>query len=221
MTTKSTAAASSSQVETPRGLIVINKPRGITSRKALDQVERRLDVGALGHCGSLDPLATGVLVLVVGKARKIQELVVHGEKEEHQCFDVQDGQGLVWLRDSGVLLAWITGRGCAATRRRAGELRIAELHTSVSQKAHVLAEIQERTGISVEETVAMGDDLPDLALASRAGFFAAPSNARAEVAERAQLVTEAAGGRGAVRELAEEILLAKGLWSSLVARYTK
>ncbi|MCB9897699.1 MAG: tRNA pseudouridine(55) synthase TruB [Planctomycetes bacterium] len=64
----------------PRGLLVIDKPRGITSRRALDIVERRLDVGALGHCGSLDPLATGVLVLVVGKARKIQDLVVHTEK---------------------------------------------------------------------------------------------------------------------------------------------
>ena len=63
-----------------RGLIVINKPMGLTSRRALDLVERRLDVGALGHCGSLDPLASGVLVLVVGMARKIQDLVVSGEK---------------------------------------------------------------------------------------------------------------------------------------------
>ncbi|RKY20858.1 MAG: tRNA pseudouridine(55) synthase TruB [Planctomycetota bacterium] len=64
----------------PRGLIVVNKPMGITSRRALDIVERQLDVGALGHCGSLDPLATGVLVLVVGKARKIQDMVVRSEK---------------------------------------------------------------------------------------------------------------------------------------------
>jgi tRNA pseudouridine55 synthase len=68
------------KVAAPRGLIVLDKPRGITSRKALEIVERSLDVGPLGHCGSLDPLATGVLVLVVGKARKIQDLVVAGEK---------------------------------------------------------------------------------------------------------------------------------------------
>lgn len=63
-----------------RGLIVVNKPQGITSRKALNLVERRLGLGPLGHCGSLDPLATGVLVLVVGKARKVQDLIVRGEK---------------------------------------------------------------------------------------------------------------------------------------------
>jgi tRNA pseudouridine55 synthase len=63
-----------------RGLLVLNKPQGLTSRKALNIVERRLDAGTFGHCGSLDPLATGVLVLVVGKARKVQDLIVHGEK---------------------------------------------------------------------------------------------------------------------------------------------
>jgi len=63
-----------------RGLIVVDKPRGVTSRKVLNAIEERLDVGPLGHCGSLDPLATGVLVLVVGAARKIQDLIVRSEK---------------------------------------------------------------------------------------------------------------------------------------------
>src|SRR6185295_3481800 len=63
-----------------RGLIVVDKPQGLTSRRALNVVEKRLGLGALGHCGSLDPLATGVLVLVVGKARKVQDLIVRGEK---------------------------------------------------------------------------------------------------------------------------------------------
>jgi tRNA pseudouridine55 synthase len=78
--TKRDASKDADTEPQPRGLIVVNKPQGITSRKALDIVERNLDVGALGHCGSLDPLATGVLVLVVGKARKIQDMVVRSEK---------------------------------------------------------------------------------------------------------------------------------------------
>ncbi|MDG2150257.1 MAG: tRNA pseudouridine(55) synthase TruB [Planctomycetota bacterium] len=76
----SKSSNSGSQDSAVRGLVVVNKPRGITSRRALDLVERRLEIGPLGHCGSLDPLATGVLVLVAGKARKIQDLVVRGEK---------------------------------------------------------------------------------------------------------------------------------------------
>lgn len=89
----------------PRGLFVINKPSGITSRKALDVVERRLDVGALGHCGSLDPLATGVLILVVGKARKIQDLVVRSEKVYDMTVflgarsETDDGEGAIEFVD--------------------------------------------------------------------------------------------------------------------------
>jgi tRNA pseudouridine55 synthase len=73
-------AAGAPAADSMRGLVVINKPQGLTSRKALNIVEKRLQLGALGHCGSLDPLATGVLILVVGKARKVQDLIVRGEK---------------------------------------------------------------------------------------------------------------------------------------------
>ena len=135
--------------------------------------------------------------------------VVYGSGEELQFFDVQDGQGLAWLRKVGITVAWITGRGCEATRRRAEELGVAELHMKSGPKDTVLREVQKRLGIAPDETVAMGDDLPDLGLARHAGVFAAPANARPQVKERADIVTEASGGRGAVREICERILVAR------------
>ncbi|MCZ6598111.1 MAG: HAD hydrolase family protein [Planctomycetota bacterium] len=145
--------------------------------------------------------------------------VVYADDAEWQAFSVRDGQGLVWLREAGVVLVWITGRGCAATQRRAEELGVTEIHTRVAKKGAKLAEVQERLGIDVAETVAMGDDLPDLALAAHAGVFACPADADAEVRARAALVMTAPGGAGAVRELAERILRAKRLWQDLVARH--
>jgi len=142
--------------------------------------------------------------------------VVYGGEAEWQAFDVQDGQGLVWLRREGIELAWISGRGCAATERRARELGVRELHLRAGPKAAVLERVQARLAIAVEDTVAMGDDLPDLGLRARAAFFAAPANARPEVRERADAVLDAHGGRGAVRELAEAILRARGGWGALV-----
>ena len=56
----------------------------------------------------------------------------------------------------------------------------------------------------------MGDDLPDLGLAAASAAFFAPANARPEIKDRADVVCAAGGGRGAVRELAETILRAKG-----------
>lgn len=129
-------------------------------------------------------------------------------------FDVRDGQGLVWLRLAGVRLVWITGRGCAATRRRAEELGVERLLERAGPKATALAALQDEWGIAPEETAAMGDDLPDLGLFARAGVTAAPADARPEVRERAQLVTAVGGGRGAVRELCEAILRGMDRWDS-------
>jgi len=138
--------------------------------------------------------------------------------EELAVFHVHDGQGLVWLREAGVQVAWISGRGSRAVERRAKELGVRELHLAVLDKGRVLDELQRRLDIAPEHTVAMGDDLSDLGLATRAALFVAPANARAEVLSRAQLVTRAGGGAGAVRELAERMLGARGLWQARVAR---
>jgi 3-deoxy-D-manno-octulosonate 8-phosphate phosphatase (KDO 8-P phosphatase) len=145
--------------------------------------------------------------------------VIYSGEIEIQAFSVKDGQGLAWLVAAGVEVAWITGRGSRSTEKRALELGVRRLRLGARDKAAALAEIQRELGIAPEETVAMGDDLPDLALASRAALFACPSDGHAELRARAGLVTAAAGGRGAVRELSEAILRAKGLWDATVNRY--
>ncbi len=143
-------------------------------------------------------------------------IIYPGLQSEIQRFDVRDGQGLRWLADAGVTVAWITGRGCEATKRRAEELGVQELITRSGPKREALSTLQERLGISRSETASMGDDLPDLGLAAASGFFAAPSDACEAVRDAARLVTTAGGGRGAVRELCEAILRAKGLFEALV-----
>ena len=139
-----------------------------------------------------------------------------GQADETPSFDVQDGIAIRWMHEAGVVVAWISGRGSPAVTARARELEVREVHLSAGKKREVLRGIQERLGIALEETAAMGDDLPDLGLRARSAFFAAPANGRAEVRERADLVLERPGGRGAVRELCEEILRAKGRWQSIV-----
>jgi 3-deoxy-D-manno-octulosonate 8-phosphate phosphatase (KDO 8-P phosphatase) len=143
--------------------------------------------------------------------------IVWAGATEVQAFHAHDGQALVWLARAGVTVAWISGRGSASTEQRAKELGIAELHLRMPDKEAALREIQARLRIAVAETVAMGDDLPDLALARAAGLFAAPANARPEVRAQARLVTAAGGGHGAVRELAEHLLRARGSWEALAS----
>lgn len=137
--------------------------------------------------------------------------VVYDGEGEVQSFHVHDGAALVWLRRLGVHVVWITGRGCAATERRAQELGC-RLLTRVDDKDAALTALQEELDVPPEKTLAMGDDLPDLGLARRAGIFCAPADARPQVRARAALVTRARGGRGAVREVVEALLEARGLW---------
>lgn len=64
------------------GLLVIDKPRGITSRAAVNRVQQALPRGTrIGHAGTLDPLATGVLVLCIGKATRLVEYIQDLDKE--------------------------------------------------------------------------------------------------------------------------------------------
>src|SRR6185369_13701909 len=64
----------------PHGIVVLDKPAGITSRDAVDTACKVLKTREIGHFGTLDPLAKGVLVLVVGRARRLQELLARSRK---------------------------------------------------------------------------------------------------------------------------------------------
>ncbi len=57
----------------PEGIILVDKPKGPTSRDVVNDLRRRLDLPGPGHCGTLDPLATGLLVLVSGHATRVQD----------------------------------------------------------------------------------------------------------------------------------------------------
>ncbi|TAJ24897.1 MAG: phenylphosphate carboxylase subunit delta [Planctomycetota bacterium] len=135
------------------------------------------------------------------------------------AFDVRDGLAIEWLAAAGVTVAWISGRASNATLERAKKLHVPEIFVGVADKHACLLELQQRRGIERADTLAMGDDLPDLALVPRAAALVAPSDARPEVLAAADWVTQAAGGRGAVRELAERMLRARGAWPALLARY--
>lgn len=141
--------------------------------------------------------------------------IVHGPHGEQLAFDVKDGQGLVYLARAGLAVAWISGRDSPGVRSRAQQLGVRELHLGVGSKEEVLRALQARTGLGEAQTVAMGDDLPDLGLRAASALFVAPADACAEVRRAADHVTAAGGGRGAVRELCELVLAARGLWPAI------
>jgi tRNA pseudouridine55 synthase len=83
------------------GVLLIDKPAGCTSHDVVDYVRNRFHFKKVGHCGTLDPLATGLLMLVIGKATKIQDLLMAEDKEYAGTMklgistDSQDADGKV------------------------------------------------------------------------------------------------------------------------------
>ncbi len=139
---------------------------------------------------------------------------------EFKRFHIQDGLGMRLLQTAGILVAWVSGRESAATSLRARELRIDELiQDPQARKLQAFEALLDRRRLGWEECAFVGDDLADLPLLSRVGLPIAVANAVSEVRAAARVVTTAAGGHGAVREVAELLLKARGEWQELVAKY--
>jgi tRNA pseudouridine55 synthase len=68
------------------GLLNVNKPSGVTSRRVVDQIERLVKPAKVGHAGTLDPLARGVLVIGVGQATRLVEYVQQMPKQYQATF---------------------------------------------------------------------------------------------------------------------------------------
>ncbi len=131
--------------------------------------------------------------------------------EAVKAFDVRDGHGLVMLRDH-VEVGILSGRPAGPTRARLEDLRIRHASFGNREKLPAYEELTARLEVADEETAFMGDDVNDLPVLRRVGLSACPADAAPEVLAEARLVTGSPGGRGAVRELCQLILQAKGLW---------
>jgi 3-deoxy-D-manno-octulosonate 8-phosphate phosphatase (KDO 8-P phosphatase) len=138
---------------------------------------------------------------------------------ETKGFDSQDGIALQWLSQFDIVKGVISGRVSPATTERAKQTRMTFIYQGHTEKIPLLEECFEKSGIPGEETCYVGDDLTDIVCFRRVGLAIATANARPEVKRAAHYVTEARGGTGAIREVCELILSAKGLWGEILKKY--
>jgi len=130
-------------------------------------------------------------------------------------FDVRDGLGIRLLQQAGLEIALLSGGQGGATEVRARQLGIHHCLVGIKDKPKALTQLQHQVGVVAEETAFVGDDLNDLAVRPVVGLLLAPSDACRPVRRGADAVMQRRGGHGAVRELAEHLLVARGGWSSL------
>lgn len=136
-------------------------------------------------------------------------IYVSSDGSEAKRFSIIDGLGLVKLREAGVKIAWISGRGSDATTKRANELKIEYVVQGRKDKVTALASLLEELNLKAEQAVYMGDDTIDTEAIELAGIGVAVPEAQPEPLVAADYITAKTGGNGAVREICNHILAAR------------
>ncbi|MCL4475797.1 MAG: 3-deoxy-manno-octulosonate-8-phosphatase KdsC [Nitrospirae bacterium] len=159
------------------------------------------------------------LILDVDGVLTDGSIILDNEGNEFKLFHVRDGHGIKMLVKAGVQVAIITGRQSKVVERRARELGITEVYQRCHIKTVALDHIIEKFGLTGEEVAYIGDDIVDIPIFKRVGFSIAVNDADDETKNHAMMVTANRGGRGAVREVCDFMLKAKGVWESMIEEY--
>jgi 3-deoxy-D-manno-octulosonate 8-phosphate phosphatase (KDO 8-P phosphatase) len=145
--------------------------------------------------------------------------IMYSESEELKNFYVRDGAGIYFANRVGLIIAIITVRESKILVKRAAELEVTELHMGIKRKWDCMESLLEKYNLKKEEIGFIGDDLVDIPVLKRVGFPVAVGDAVDETKEESIYVTQTKGGRGAVREVIEIILKAKGTWEKALKEY--
>jgi 3-deoxy-D-manno-octulosonate 8-phosphate phosphatase (KDO 8-P phosphatase) len=143
-----------------------------------------------------------------------------GETVELKRFEITDGLGVHLLQRAGIAVAIVTGRRSEVVAMRARELGIEEVHQDPgAEKLPIVIDILERMQLDWNAVAFLSDDLADIPVLRRVALPVAVANAVPEVMDLAAWQTHRAGGAGAVREFAEQLLRARGQWTDVVNGY--
>lgn len=147
------------------------------------------------------------------------KIIYVGDQRETKEFNVRDGLAVKLAQKVGITVALVTSRRSPALERRARELGIIELLQGAANKLEETERLLQKLGLTFEQVLYAGDDLPDLAPMSRAAISAAPADASPEILAAASWKLQARGGNGAFREIVERLLRERGDWDAILKEF--
>lgn len=124
---------------------------------------------------------------------------------EYKTFNAKDGQGIVCLKNAGIITAIITARNNATVKHRFDNLGMHRLFMGEKDKLIALNQLLEEYKLEYSQVAYMGDDLPDICVLKKVGLACCPYDAIDEVKEICHFISSKTGGKGAIREMADLI----------------
>lgn len=157
-----------------------------------------------------------MLVLDVDGVMTEGQIIMDDRGEESKAFNVRDGHGIKMLQRTGINVAILTGRSSNVVECRARDLGIEFVVQGSLRKADGIKTLCEQAGISPDRCAYMGDDVIDLPAMQQCSLTMAPADSHQGVLKKVNWVSGFHGGRGAVRQAAEGLILASGYWERVV-----
>lgn len=136
-------------------------------------------------------------------------LTYSAQGEEVKHFNVKDGVGIKLLGYFDIACAVISAKDSAPLRKRMQDLKVEHFYPGSKDKWPVLENLLQQLQLSAEQVCYVGDDVIDLKVMKKVGLSIAPADAFWMVREHADIVTQASGGRGVAREVADLVLAAR------------
>ncbi len=160
----------------------------------------------------LDEIAKNIKLLILDVDGVLTDgsIILDNNGNEIKAFHVRDGHGIVMLLKRGIKVALITGRYSKVVEIRAKELGIGDVFQKCHKKEIAYKKLADKYNLEDNEIACMGDDVVDIKLLKMCGMPIAVADAHEEAKACSILITKEKGGRGAVREVCDFILKAKG-----------
>lgn len=147
-------------------------------------------------------------------------IVFDNQGIETKSFHIHDGLGIKLWQRADYQFGILTARTSHIVKIRSAELGINLVRQGFEEKLPVAQQIIAELQLAPEQVCYIGDDLTDLPVMRYVGWSVAVADAVDEVREQSDQTTQAGGGQGAVREVIEYLLRAKGRWEDLIRHYT-
>lgn len=159
------------------------------------------------------------MVFDVDGVLSTSDIPLYPDGEPMRVINTKDGYALHQAAVNGMPLAVLTGGNTKAIEVRFRGLGFKEVYMGAGTKIEKLREFMQKYGVTKEEVMYMGDDIPDYQCMKEVGLPVCPADAAPEIKEISDYISDKTGGKGCVRDIVEQVLKAKGLWMSDVKAF--
>lgn len=143
-----------------------------------------------------------------------QTITLSSTGEPLRTVNIKDGYAIQLAQKMGIRVAILTGGNTEAIRLRYKNLGVEDIFMGAAVKITTYREYLEKYGLSEEEVVYVGDDIPDYEVMRHCGCPCCPADACPDIKSVSIYVSSAKGGDGVGRDILEQVLRAQGKWLS-------